>query len=235
MHISTRNFETSFRSIGSRNRYTMAARYCRSRSRSWLLFATRAPHRQTSASRERDRQSSRKKRTKKRHSMGEETLLRDTDERSRLNRGKVGRLRVEMRGNELRKRWQRTKTLGVRVSTTAIFLSLSLLFCATHTLSLFPLAISALPRHDLKLRRIDAEVYVSSPEVVGCKLCHYSIIHPSSGSMVDEHRLSHSNNANSVAKKKEGGEKPRERVQRRKVVGAMPKWEKGRILRHVCR
>lgn len=142
MHISTRNFETSFRSIGSRNRYTMAARYCRSRSRSWLLFATRAPHRQTSASRERDRQSSRKKRTKKRHSMGEETLLRDTDERSRLNRGKVGRLRVEMRGNELRKRWRRTKTLGVRVSTTAIFLSLfyfalHIHFLFFHSLSLF--------------------------------------------------------------------------------------------------
>lgn len=56
--------------------------------------------------------------------------------------------------------------------------------------------------------------------------------------MVDEHRLSHSNNANNVAKKKEGGggrEKLRERVQRKKVVGMMPKWEKGRILRHVCR
>ena len=79
-------------------------------------------------------------------------------------------------------------------------------------------------------------MYVSSPVVVGCKLCHYSIIHPSPGSMVDEHRLSHSNNANSVAKRKEGrGEKPRERVQRKKVVGVMPKWEKGRILRHVCR
>lgn len=145
MHISTRNFETSFRSIGSRNRYTMAARYCRSRSRSWLLFATRALHRQTSASRERDRQSSRKKRTKKRHSMGEETLLRDTDERSRLNRGKVGRLRVEMRGNELRKRWRRTKTLGVRVSTTAIFLSLS--YFALHIHFLFFHSLS-LPFHD---------------------------------------------------------------------------------------
>lgn len=155
MHISTRNFETSFRNIGSRNRYTMAARYWRSRSRSWLLFATRAPHRQTSASRERDRQSSRKKRTKKRHSMGEETLLRDTDERSRLNRGKVGRLRVEMRGNELRKRWRRTKTLGVRVSTTAISLSFAL-----HTLFLFSLPISVIPRHDVKLRRIDVEIYI---------------------------------------------------------------------------
>lgn len=138
--------------------------------------------------------------------MGEETLLRDTDERSRLNRGKVGRLRVEMRGNELRKRWRRTKTLGLGFPRQ-LSLSLSLFYFVlhTHTLFLFSLPISVLPRHDVKLRRIDAKVYVSSPVVVGCKLCHYSIIHPSPGSMVDERRLSHSNNATAWRKRKRGG------------------------------
>lgn len=124
-----------------------------------------------------------------------------------------------MRGNELRKRWRRTKTLGLGFPRQ-LSLSLSLFYFVLHTytLFLFSLPISVLPRHDVKLRRIDAKVYVSSPVVVGCKLCHYSIIHPSPGSMVDERRLSHSNNATAWRKRKRG----------RKAARTSPEKEGGR-------
>lgn len=94
-----------------------------------------------------------------------------------LERGKVGRLRVEMRGDELRKRWQRTKTLEVRYRGSHL---LSFSFASSRT-RLFFFHSPSLPFHDTTTRGFvegSTEGCIIAVVVAGCKLCHYSIIHP---------------------------------------------------------
>lgn len=92
-----------------------------------------------------------------------------------LERGKVGRLRVEMRGDELRKRWQRTKTLEVRYRGSHLP---SFSFASSRTHLFF---FRSLPFHDTTTRGFvegSTEGCIIGMVVAGCKLCHYSIIHP---------------------------------------------------------
>lgn len=94
-----------------------------------------------------------------------------------LERGKVGCLRVEMRGDELRKRWQRTKTLEVRYRGSHLP-SFSFASSRTH---LFFFRSPSLPFHDTTTRGFvegSTEGCIIGVVVAGCKLCHYSIIHP---------------------------------------------------------
>ena len=137
-----------------------------------------------------------------------------------------------MRGDELRKRWQRAKMLGVRFHAT-VLATFHLFFSATlactltltHTHALFSsfnrylCSSSTAQRRDAWLRgRIDRGMYHQRRG--GWLQTSPPFDHPpSSCPVVDERRLSHSNNANNAAEeeKREGCEN--EPSERKKVEG----------------
>lgn len=112
----------------------MAARYWRSRSRSWLLFATRAPHRQTSASREREREIDRaaEKKDEEASFDGRRDVITRHGRTEQVEPGKGRSPTCRDERQWVKKKMAKNKDAWVRVSATAISLSLSLLFRATH-------------------------------------------------------------------------------------------------------